>query len=311
MPTIDDTYNKIQNTVASFCRAYSFPDEAEKCFAAALERLGANGTAWGELCCFVEAYNSDYNIDYKAVSERLTALAETVGVHTYTLQMVYLIALTPRLAELYAERGYSREMYDSSVLDLKWKLFECKNLYGIWGIFVGWWTVGFFRLTLFGMGRLEFNLNKCAYTYSDGVHSISKGDTVIDTHIPSSGSLRREECLASYARAARFFADKFPSGVAVFSCYSWLLSPNNRVILPPTSNIRTFADDFTLIRAEDDPLNANFWRIFGVRYENADLERLPTDTTVRKCFAEWVRAGNNIGRGYGLIFYKDGKILNK
>ncbi len=300
----------IQETVAGFCSKYEFPSEAKTCFSDAVQALAEDQEAWLAFVELIRSYTRQYDMDHVPIFAQLDEIGKATGVHPYTVHMIYMIALTPHLRELYTENGYSQDIYDSSVLDLKWKLFECWEVYRVWGIFVGWWTIGFFQLKLFGMGRLEFNLRPCAYTYSDGTHTIQKGDPTVEVHIPSCGPLQREEYLASYARAEAFFQKHFPNGKTVFSCHSWLLSPNNKVILPPTSRIREFAADYTLIRAKDDPSNGNLWRIFGQFNIDEDFGNLPADTSLRRCFIEWLKAGNNIGQGYGLIFYQNGMILN-
>ena len=69
-----------------------------------------------------------------------------------------MVCLVPHLKELYAQKGIEYEILYDSVCDLKWKAFECKELYKVWGTFVGWWTIGFFKHKRFAFGRLQFNL---------------------------------------------------------------------------------------------------------------------------------------------------------
>ncbi len=292
-----------------FCRKYDYPTEAEASLSDSFAALTDHSAEYGEFMSYIQLYYENYELAYLPIAEKLTVMSERVGVHTYTLQLLYMILLTPRLHELYAERGYSDEIFDSSVLDLKWKLFECRDVYGIWGSFVAWWTIGFFKLKRFGFGRLECNLRKCKYSYSDGVKSINEGDMTVDVHIPSSGPLKREEYLESYRRAAEFFAEHFSGEYTVFSCHSWLLSPNNNAILPPNSRIREFAADYTLISAEDDPKNENLWRIFGKLTLEDGIESLPADSSLRRNFIKWLERGRTIGQAYGVFFYKDGEIV--
>ena len=50
------------------------------------------------------------------------------------------------------------DVFDKSLEDMKWKMLECYEIHGVYGNFVGHWYDGFFNLTRFGLGRLQFEL---------------------------------------------------------------------------------------------------------------------------------------------------------
>lgn len=296
--------------ISDFCDKYDYPKEAKACFLETFETLSSYTQEYTIFINQIKMYTENIEQDYPTIFDIQTNVSEKIGVSTYTLQMIYLILLSPHLHDLYVQNSYPEDIYDSSVLDLKWKLMECKQVYDVWGIFVAWWTIGFFKLKRFGIGRLQFNLRPFPYNYSDRRFSVSEGELTLDTHIPSCGPLKREDYLESYKRAEIFFKDHFKNGYTVFNCNSWLLSPNNRLILPANSRIREFADDYLIIKTQDDPTNQNLWRIFNKFNASETYDDLPTDNSLQRYFLKWLKAGNNIGTAYGLIFYNNGKILN-
>lgn len=297
--------------LSQFCCKYDYPSEAIECFEDSFKTLCKNDAEFAVFISQIALYEEEHKRDFTAIFEEQVKIAKKIGIHPFTLQMLYLIFLTPHLKELYTQNGYSDFVFDSSVLDLKWKLFECKKVYNIWGIFVAWWTIGFFTLGRFGMGRLQFNPRPCPYTYENGDLIVHKNDITLDTHIPSSGHLLREEYLESYRLAEEFFSSHFVNRPTIFNCHSWLLSPENEKFLPKNSRILEFARDYTIIDSKPDPTNSNSWRIFNTMKQYENPEDYPQENTLQKAVVEWLKKGNNIGQGYGLIFYKNGKILNK
>lgn len=310
MYTFDLTKTNCLRCISNFCDKYEYPKEAKECFIDTFEKLATYVEGYDIFIEQVKKYEENIEQDYPAFFDVQTNISEKIGVHTYTLQMVYLILISAHLHDLYIINSYPEDIYNDSVLDLKWKLFECKQVYDVWGIFVAWWTIGFFKLKRFGIGRLQFNLRPFPFNYSDKNFTVSEGELTLDTHIPSCGPLVREDYLESYRKAEIFFKEHFKKGYTVFNCNSWLLSPNNRIILPAKSRIREFADDYLIIKTTDDPTNSNLWRIFYKFTASESYDNLPTDTSLQRDFLKWLKNGNNIGTAYGLIFSKNGKILN-
>ena len=68
--------------------------------------------------------------------------------------------------------------------------------------------------------------------------------------------------LSLFKRAENFFK-KHINDCTVFSCDSRILSPDNRFILPVSSRVRGFADDYLIIKTKDDISNNNLRRIFN------------------------------------------------
>jgi len=289
--------------IKDLCEAFDFPDDCVKFLDKAYLSLIENEQAREVFFDQVSLYENDYEFDDKPVFEQIEALSEKVGIHKYTLDLLYMLCLVPHLRELYIEKGIDLRIFHDSVCDLIWKAKECKSVYGVWGIFVGWWTMGFFKMKRFSLGRLQFNLLRFDDDFLLPDLKIQAGDLYIDTHIPSSGPLRHDDCIESYQKAAEFFKDYFIGKPVIFGCNSWLLSSNNYDILPPESNIITFMKDYTILKEMKDPTNSNLWRIFSVIQMPVNVEMLPQDTSLRRAFVQWLKVGNTIDTAFGIIVY--------
>ena len=287
--------------IQDFCNQYGLPNEATTFLECEYQKLLKSNESWDIFHKCIKLYEQNYDFAHERIFEQVEAISQKSFIHKYTLDLLYLICLTPYLKELYALKNIDVEVYDNSVCDLKWKAKECFEVYGVWGTFVGWWTIDFFKLKRFALGRLQFNLNTFSRDFPE--KSIKKGDIYIETHIPSSGPLKREEYLESYKMAAEFFKEYFPKENIIFGCYSWLLSPDNIKILPASSNILPFMGDYEILSVENDVNNTTFWRIFATRQIPNNLDELPTDTTIRRAFAEWLKKGNELKIAFGILRY--------
>jgi hypothetical protein len=88
-----------------------------------------------------------------------------------------------------------------------------------------------------------------------------------------------------------------------FCCGSWLLSPDNKVILSEKSNIARFSDDFKIVNVTvpEDPRH-DLWRIF---YKDAQkpYEELPRETSLQKAYAEFLCGGGVPREGFGAFIW--------
>ena len=208
--------------------------------------------------------------------------------------------MTRRLRALYAERGLSSEIYRNSVLDLRYKLEECKTVKGIVGSFVAYWFPGFFDLSRFALGRLQFEMIDFGMDYERNGHVLTPKSRVINVHIPRTGTpMDKESCDDSYRQAKEFFK-KETGEECVFHCHSWLLYPENRTILPPHTNIYRFLSEYEILASHTDRDGRELWRLFDTDERNPD--RLPTNTSARRLYAEHLKKGGKVDVGKGIFF---------
>ncbi len=247
----------------------------------------------------MSAYEADIAMDYQTeIFKRTRKISKITGVHDYTVELLVFMCMTKHLKAVYSERGLDLQIFKDSVLDLKWKLEECKVVKGICGSFVSPWFCGFFDLTRFALGRLQFEIITTWQDYEkNGVKLERDKSRVINVHIPRTGTpLDKESCDKAYAQAREFFKEQVGENCP-FVCYSWLLYPENKNILPPHTNTYRFMSEYDIIGWEVNN-GDDLWRLFDTEEKNPD--RLPADTSMRRCYIKHLKNGGRVGCGFGV-----------
>ena len=246
-------------------------------------------------------YNSDYCCDHSEIIRLADRAADTTGVNEYTAQLLVYQCITRRLLELYTERNISKDIYDKTVLDLRYKLEECKLVYGIRGSFVADWFAGFYRLTRFAIGRLQYEVIDFGANYEKSGFVLTPDTKVLNVHIPRSlEPLTPEACRESYAMAKKFFADKVGNPCPIV-CSSWLLYPMHEQILPKHTNTYKFFKSFDIFSSKTDRGRSDLWRIFDTMEKRID--KLPADSSLRRAYIEHLKNGGKTGSGRGVLFF--------
>ncbi|HML47266.1 MAG TPA: acyltransferase domain-containing protein [Clostridia bacterium] len=298
---------KMEQNLISCMQTLGFPQESQDDLLACNARL----EALPETCAQLDAQVISLVQGRGPVStEVLDAIATLLGVHHYTLHLLFLLrAAIPTRAQ-YALKGLDEAIYWDSVRDLLYKLAECRVNAGVTGTMVMDWHLDFFRLNRFALGRLQYE--EIPYRFDryqrHGV-TLYAGETVLNTHIPSSGPLGREERLDSYRRAYDFYKCAERGVPLAVICSSWLLFPDNRLFFPKRSNILDFMDDFDLLFGQAWTPFHDAWRVFGPAHEKP-LDQWPADTALRKAYVDWFKAGRWAGYGVGILVFDGEKLLS-
>lgn len=241
----------------------------------------------------------------KKTLEETEGREETFGVNRYLLDALMLFCCWEEVKVRYEKQGLPMDVFDKSLEDMKWKMLECYEIHGVYGNFVGHWYDGFFNLTRFGLGRLQFELRPFEGKEDcevDGVQ-IHLGDTVINMHIPSAGPMKPELLDDAFARAEVFFKEHFPKDYTVFGVESWLIDPDLVRILPE-GNMKAYADRFHLVAAEkSETIFPDGWRVFGAEWKKKP-EELPRKTGLQRVIADYLQQGGKLGSGYGIFVRK-------
>jgi hypothetical protein len=289
----------------SFMTEIGFDDEAIKALSSDLERMLAEPESKAIIEKQVALYETDVNRNYGEILSEIDKAAEIAGVHKYSAELMIFILFSKHLRALYREKGISDRIWLDSMCDLKWKLWECKAVKGSWGSFVATWFPGFFNLTRFALGRLQFEIVEFDGEYEKNGKKLKKGDKVINVHIPRTLTpLDKESRDDAYAQAAEFFSDMTDGAPIAFVCSSWLLYPEAEKILPAHSNIRGFMADYDIIRSKVDEEGDyhNMWRLFDMDF-TGDFKDYPEDSSLRRAYKKFLLDGNRTGSGYGVFFY--------
>lgn len=294
--------------IKSFCLEYGYPNDAIASILEDFEKL-KHSEYYPLFRAYIDLYNTDDpSFSHKKALEITKMISEKTEICRYSLDLLLYICMTEHCRELYDQAEIPVKVYHDSMLDLKWKMLECKNVHDIWGIMVAPWFDRFFELSRFALGRLEFDDNPSTRCYEKGGVKLGYGDWAITVHVPSSGKLSIDECMKSFRTAAEFYADRFPDGIVKFRCDSWLLAPNHKDYLAPETNIRKFADLFDVVEVSTTPQYGNWWRIFGKPYDESSMD-YPSDTSLQRAYLKMISDGNHPQTALGYLFMKDGKIL--
>ncbi|MBQ8781763.1 MAG: hypothetical protein IJZ72_08840 [Oscillospiraceae bacterium] len=289
----------MRDYLSDFFKEFEYENDDVQFLLNAYDKIAADKRANKLLNEALSAYEADIAMDYQAeIFVRTRKISEITGVHDYTAELLVFMCMTKQLKAVYAEKGLGMQIYKDSVLDLKWKLEECKAVKGFGGSFVSPWFCGFFDLTRFALGRLQFEIITTWQDYEkNGVKLEADKSKVINVHIPRTGTpLDKESCDNAYAQAREFFKEQVGENCP-FVCYSWLLYPENKDILPSHTNTYRFMSEYDIIGWEVNN-GEDLWRLFDTEEKNPD--RLPTDTSMRRCYAEHLKKGGRVGCGFGV-----------
>ena len=186
----------------------------------------------------------------------------------------------------YDEKGIPEEIYIASMSCFTRFVNEHLVSYGRYGFDRGFWTVRQLSLTLFRLGQLEYEIK------------VHEGQKMISIHIPSDSKLEQKLLRQSYITAKTFFAKYFPDYADVpYSCHSWLLSPNLKEILPGTSRIRYFQDQFIILGTAP----GNDYRKWVFQRSDASVENLPQRTALQKNLKAFLLKGGIFHIGMGRL----------
>lgn len=272
-----------------------FPTDAQKEMLSILDKLLKN-------CDFldiIKQYEND-SFDFDLMLSNMKAISEKCNICPYSAYMILFICMSERLHKLYNEKGIDDTIFYNTMLDLRYKLEECKLVHNQIGTFVPKWYKGFFEMKIFALGRLQFEINHTWFDCKVNGKTIPKGTKVLSVHIPRTGTkLEHLLVLESYKNAKQFFKDEFNEDI-IFICNSWLLYPWNRTVLKDGSNLAQFYDDFTVVQSGEYNNYSEVWRLFDCLYDG-NPDNLPSDTSLRRAYIERIKSNLPIGHGTGVI----------
>ncbi|NSW93045.1 MAG: DUF5596 domain-containing protein [Firmicutes bacterium] len=131
---------------------------------------------------------------------------------------------------------------------------------------------------------------------------LAKGSKILEVHIPAESKLSHEACGESFKMSVDFFTGYFPElPFDGYMCTSWLLDPQLKEILPPSSNIVKFQREFYLYPILADDFQT-FERVFGGKHDN--IEFLKAETSLQKAIIDYISKGNHMRQG-GMFLLKD------
>ena len=270
-----------------------FPKEAIDALLICEEKMRANAD---DIDRATKSFYTKGDLEYLNILEKI---ATECSVNRYECDMVFLLMAAPSLLDKYREAGYSEELFDETMADLRYKMYECKTVYGVWGSFVTFWFKDFYLLNIFKLGRMEYE--RRTYPFEDVEGVVKNGQIILSCHIPSSGPMKVDDIKDSLRRAYRFYKDDIKDGKLTVACFSWLLYPPLFADYKEGSNIKDFYNLFNIIDYRDNEKNGDFWRVFGVKYSTEALDSVVVDNSLKRKVYDHLKSGGNMGYGIGII----------
>lgn len=193
---------------------------------------------------------------------------------------------------------YRREGMDESIF---WETFQdirfwCDNYYreyGTYGLGAYDWFWRLLDMTLFRLGRLQFEQTQLEYEVKSEDITLSRGMAVMNIHIPQGEPLTLDTCVASLEKAYQMFGKDVP-----YVCHSWLLYPGLLEVLSPNSNIFQFGKLFRILEIDYKEREAE-WRIFGKVQK--DICNYESRTSLQKRAKEYLLSGKTFGNGFAIL----------
>lgn len=160
---------------------------------------------------------------------------------------------------------------------------EHMESYGCYGFDREFWVVRQLSCKIFRVGLLEFELR----------------DQDVSLHIPSGTRLEPAAVAGSLETGRAFIGRYFPQWQDLpRTCHSWLLSPTLKLLLPETSNIIRFQQNFTIAPREEEDREFMIW-VFKNR--SLTLEQLPENTSLQRLLKAHLCAGGKFVDAKGIL----------
>lgn len=290
--------------VIDFCDKFDYPVEAKEFLKKAYEKILSDEKTYKTVFTYVNKYEKNEDFDHYKALDEIEEASKNTGVHPYTVKFLFYLRLSAKLREIYREKGLSEEIYFNTMLDLKWKLQETYDLYGVWGAFVAHWFRELFTLERFALGRLQFDITELGEKYEKGNITVEADEKVVNVHIPPMGRLDRNDCIKAYREAYEFFKEYRKDNKMIFCCHSWLLHPALEKILPEKSNILKFKSDYDILRVDNRDPFREAWRIFYCDCDTCRVEDYPENTSLQKSVKRWLLDGNKLGAALGAFVFE-------
>ena len=254
----------------------------------------------------LEVYKNNIStFEHYPMLDKVHEVGNAVGILPATMDAILLIFMLPILKEQYVLQNIPMKYYDKIVASFRGHAEKSFEKNGVATAGVAWWSMAYFKLKMFYIGRLTFKWRPFKETYTIGDTVIEEGTYHIDVHIPGGGPLTPELVHAAYDEAKPFFEQHYGKKNLYFACSSWLLSPTLDEMLPPTSNILAFAHEYTIFREGLDPTGEHAGHyVFGSGVDMKDVDALPEKSTLHRAMKARLKAGKGIGTGFGIILPK-------
>ncbi len=229
---------------------------------------------------------------------RFAALADFNHPEYRYFYVQLLTACLPFVLEYHRSLGIPEAISQATLADLGRNVRVHRKREGVGGLGVMWWLMLHFRGVIFQLGRLQFELQHASkeIVASMREHGLEADEStnVLSIHIPDfMGPMGHDACSESIDQAVVFFNEYYPEWPVEFGvCNSWLLDPQLREFLKPSSNIIRFQDRFTIADGMYDASNSVMQFVFGKHVR--DIDTIHPQSSLERGVINHLRDGKSL-----------------
>lgn len=282
-----------RDELARFLDELNFSQEETSETLNIFDRIQENEEARRLFDSYYIPFKEKHELDFDSfVQNCLPKVTELTGIHRYKVNLSLCAALAPHSKYFYDKLGLDYKIWRDSLMDIKWKLRETLACAHMIGTFSSSWFKSWYFAKRLIFHRLQFELVSINEDYKSENFDLKAGDPVIGVHIHSTREIKfdKENRDISFDIARKYFATFFNGKPVVFRCHSWLLAPYHTKILPESSNIRSFAEEFEIVKCNEP--RADLWRIFNIEAEKIPEDKdLPEDTELQRIYKKFMLDG--------------------
>lgn len=216
-------------------------------------------------------------------------LKEYLDEGTERMKMLFCqLECARRIYDRYQEKGIPDTVFIATMKCFKRFIDECEVKNG-WKYFDrGWWTYRQLSMRIFRIGDLEYELKEY------------ERENVIAIHIPSDADFSNALVEDSLKQADIFFRTYFPEyKYTKYTCNSWLLSPELKLLLPNHSNILDFQRRFEIMKVNKE--NDEYIEWLFKKPKDTVYDKLPELTSLQREVKKLLLEGKSIGSAFGII----------
>lgn len=206
--------------------------------------------------------------------------------HGLAVLKLYLHWL-PEMQARYDALGIPPHMYQDNLTDISLWCADFTAKTGLPGIRQWAWVGKSLRMELFRLGRLQFEPTCLEQDITHSGTVYPAGTPVLNVHIPAGEPLDPAAAMDSFRQAEDFFPRYFGASYPLFVCFSWLMAPALREVLPSGSRILQFQAMFDVV--EESPRRQAEERVFGFLAE--DPATYPENTSLQRALKSYLLSG--------------------
>lgn len=209
--------------------------------------------------------------------------------------------------ELYKKENLSDDLYSDNMKDIDIWTNKYENINGTKGLYKEHfnWIDSILEMRVIKLDRLQFELlDKTDKNFDLIPEKHKKNSILVNVHIREDGKLTPSACEASYKTAWNYYKSKGLSfEEIIFTCYSWLLNSDLKLLLPENSNIIQFQKKYKFLSfKENEEKSQIIERVFGLG--NEKLENCSQNTILQKNLKKFWEKGYKFPMVKGYFIYK-------